>query len=290
MDDTSTASFNYKRIALITGAGTGIGRDLTLHLADKGIRVYATMRKPERMSEVEALVKAAGVDEHVTIEPLDVTRPGEIQQIREKIFRDEADHLSAGATLILINNAGSGITGTVEELQMESFRSIMETNYFGVVGLTKAFLPDLRFAGRGRIIQISSGFGRVAAPLASAYNASKFALEGFSESLRYEMLPFNVFVSLIEPGPVKTEFNENMAESPKHMDSPYIKLYNRADIVVENSRALASEARDVSKTVLKSIMARYPALRYEVGIGGYLAKVTNQFAPQNLLEGIYRFV
>ena len=104
------------------------------------------------------------------------------------------------------------------------------------------------------------------------------------------MLPFGVFVSLIEPGPVKTEFNDNMAESPGHADSPYSKLYKRADIVVENSRPVASEARDVSKAVLKAIQAKYPALRYEVGIGGLLAKVTNQFAPQNLLEGIYRFV
>ena len=254
------------------------------------MRVYATMRKPERMAEVQELVDAAGLSALVTIRPLDVTRPEEIQTIRETILRDEAELLGQGATLVLINNAGFGIAGAVEDLQIEDFRNIMETNYFGVVGLTKAFLPELRFAGRGRIIQISSGFGRVGAPLISAYNASKFALEGFSEALRYEMLPFGVFVSLIEPGPVKTEFNDNMAESPGHADSPYSKLYKRADIVVENSRPVASEARDVSKAVLKAIQAKYPALRYEVGIGGLLAKVTNQFAPQNLLEGIYRFV
>lgn len=277
-------------IALITGAGSGIGRDLTLLLAGAGMRVYATMRKPERMAEVQELVDAAGLSALVTIRPLDVTRPEEIQTIRETILRDEAELLGQGATLVLINNAGFGIAGAVEDLQIEDFRNIMETNYFGVVGLTKAFLPELRFAGRGRIIQISSGFGRVGAPLISAYNASKFALEGFSEALRYEMLPFGVFVSLIEPGPVKTEFNDNMAESPGHADSPYSKLYKRADIVVENSRPVASEARDVSKAVLKAIQAKYPALRYEVGIGGLLAKVTNQFAPQNLLEGIYRFV
>ncbi|MEQ9365384.1 MAG: SDR family NAD(P)-dependent oxidoreductase, partial [Leptospirales bacterium] len=198
------AKQSYKHIALITGAGTGIGRDLTVLLASRGMRVYATMRKPERMTEVEALVKEAGVAEHVSVQPLDVTRPEEIQTIRETILSDEAEHLQNDAALILINNAGFGIAGAVEDLQVDDFRRIMETNYFGAVNLTKAFLPDLRFAGRGRIIQISSGFGRVGAPLISAYNASKFALEGFSEALRYEMLPFGVFVSLIEPGPVKT--------------------------------------------------------------------------------------
>ncbi len=282
----------YKHIALITGAGTGIGRDLSLLLAQSGMRVYATMRKPERMAEVQALLDEQGSDvaEHVTISPLDVTKPEEIQTIRETILRDEADDLAAGATMVLINNAGFGIAGAIEDLQPDDFRRIMETNYFGAVNFTKAFLPELRFAGRGRIIQISSGFGRVGAPLMSAYNASKFALEGFSEALRYEMLPFGVFVSLIEPGPVKTEFAENMAESPGHDDSPYAKLYKRADMVVEKSAAVASDARDVSKAVVKAIEARYPALRYEVGIGGLLAKVTNQFAPQNLIEGIYRFV
>ena len=286
------ASPAYKRIALITGAGTGIGRDLSVLLASQGLRVYATMRKPERMQEVQALIDAEGQDVagRVSIQSLDVTRPEEIQNIRETILRDEAEHLKNGAELVLINNAGFGISGAVEDTQIEDFRRIMETNYFGAVALTKSFLADLRFAGRGRIIQISSGFGRVGAPLVSAYNASKFALEGFSEALRYEMLPFGVFVSLIEPGPVKTEFNENMAESPAHSDSPYAKLYERADLVVEKTRPVASEARDVSKAVLKAIEARYPALRYEVGIGGLLAKVTNQFAPQGVIEGIYRFV
>ncbi|MCR9144720.1 MAG: SDR family oxidoreductase [bacterium] len=280
----------YKHIALITGAGTGIGRDLTVLLAEKGMRVYATMRKPERMAEVQTLVEAAGVAEHVSIQALDVTNPEDILKIRETILRDEAEHLKNDAELILINNAGFGIAGAVEDLQIDDFRRIMETNYFGAVALTKAFLADLRFAGRGRIIQVSSGFGRVGAPLMGAYNASKFALEGFSEALRYEMLPFGVFVSLIEPGPVKTEFNENMAESPGHADSPYAKLYERADLVVEKSQIVASEARDVSKAVVKAIEARYPALRYEVGIAGFAAKVTNQFAPQGVIEGIYRFI
>lgn len=287
----SQTQSTYNKIALITGAGTGIGRDLTLLLLEKGFRVYATMRKPEREAAVQELARNAGVEALLQTSQLDVSRPEQIEQLRGTLLSAEAATLDAGAELILINNAGFGIAGAVEELSMDNFRRIMETNYFGAVSLTKAFLPALRERKRGRIIQISSGFGRIGAPLMSAYNASKFALEGFSEALRYEMLPFGVFVSLIEPGPVNTEFTDHMDEpAADPASSPYEKLYRRADQAVSSTKTLASDPRDVSKVILKACEARYPALRYEVGLGGYLAKVTNQFAPQDLIEGLYRFV
>lgn len=282
----------YKKIVLITGAGAGIGRDLAMFLAEQGVRVYATMRKPERFAPFEAEARERGLLDSMRLLNLDVTKPEQIDAAVETLFREEAEALNSESPplLTLINNAGVGIAGAVEELELADFRRIMETNYFGCVALTKAFLPYMRKSRQGRIIQISSGFGRVGAPLMSAYNASKFALEGFSEALRFEMLPFNVFVSLIEPGPVKTDFGENMDPSPAVNDSPYAKIYQRGEQAVQASARMASDARDISKTVYKAIEARYPQLRYEVGIGGYLAKVTNQFAPQDLIEGLYRFV
>lgn len=282
----------YKRLAFITGAGAGIGRDAALYLAGKGNLVYATMRKPERMARLEDEARAAGLLEHIRLLPLDVTVGEQIDAAVARFFQDEAELLNGDKPpqLCLINNAGYGIAGAVEELALEDFRRIMETNYFGVVALTRKFLPYMRQSGQGRIVQISSGFGRVGAPLMSAYNASKFALEGFSEALRYELLPFQVFVSLIEPGPVKTDFGENMEPSPERADSPYARLYQRADQAVQTAMRLASEARDISKVIQKACEARYPQLRYEVGVGGYLARVTNQLAPQDVIEGIYRFV
>ncbi|MBX7058479.1 MAG: SDR family NAD(P)-dependent oxidoreductase [Leptospirales bacterium] len=286
------AGNSRKPVALITGAGVGIGRDAALYLAQQGYLVFATMRKPERLARFEAEARELGLLDRMQLHVLDVTIPEQIEQACAALFAWDKAELQSEAPpmLCLINNAGYGLSGAVEELRMDDFRRIMETNYFGAVALTQRLLPYMREHKQGRVVQISSGFGRIGAPLMSAYNASKFALEGFSEALRYEMLPFNVFVSLLEPGPVKTDFSEHMEATPIKESSPYRRLYERADQAVQTSMRVASEARDVSRTIQKACEARYPSLRYEVGLGGYLAKVTNQFAPQDVIEGIYRFV
>ncbi|MCB1325112.1 MAG: SDR family oxidoreductase [Leptospiraceae bacterium] len=283
---------HYKRIAIITGAGGGIGYETALFLARQGYRVWATMR---RDSQQQALAEAAEKERlHLLLRTLllDVRSPEQIEAARQAILEAEEAHFIGQEhppLLCLINNAGYGVAGTVEELPIRAFREQMETNFFGALMMTKAFLPLMRETGQGRIVQISSGFGRVGAPMMSAYNASKFALEGFSEALRYEVLPHNVFVSLVEPGPVATGFNQNMdLEQPP--DSPYAHLHKRAGLLARTGERIASSASDVARTVQKICEARYPSLRYEVGVAGYLAKLSNQFAPQDLVEGIYRFL
>lgn len=278
------------KIAIITGAGSGIGRDAALYLAQRGYCVYATMRREEHIHTLKAEAQEQGLG-NLHVLPLDVTDERQIDDVRDQIYGEQEQRFVSGSQplLCLINNAGYGVVGASEELLLADYRNQMETNFFGAIAVSKAFLPVMRESQKGRIIQISSGFGRVGAPLMSAYNASKFALEGFSEALRYEMLPHNVFISLVEPGPVSTEFNRKITYD-RPANSPYNDLYKRADVAASAGERVASTARDVTKIIEKICEARYPSLRYEVGIGGYLAKISSQFAPQDLVEGIYRFL
>jgi len=191
---------------LITGASSGIGRATALHFAERGWNVAATLRDPR---------KADPVLQHpeISLFALDVTNA-------ESIARAIADTLTRYQKIdVLLNNAGYALFGPIEASGSEQIQQQFATNLFGLIGVTQQILPVMRTAGKGLILNVSSIVGRMALPYASSYIATKFAVEGLSESMRYELEPFHIRVKLIEPGSISTEFGKGSMQTA--MSDPY---------------------------------------------------------------------
>jgi len=191
-----------KKVTLITGCSTGVGLATAVLLGKHGHTVYATMRNLEKK---EALAKAIEKEklDNVYIKELDVCKDDSVNSCFDEIIKKE------GRIDNLINNAGYSLTGNVEMISLEESKAIFETNFYGVVRTTKKVIPIMKKHNSGRILQISTVGGIMGFPFQDFYCASKFALEGFSESLAIVLKPQNIYVSVIEPGPIKTDFLEN---------------------------------------------------------------------------------
>ena len=193
------------KVALITGASSGIGFETALTLARNEFRTFATMRNLSKSRKIREIAKKERLP--LTVIPLDVNDNASIRTAIQNIL------VEAKRIDVVINNAGYGLFGAVEDLSMDKIIDQFETNFFGVVRVVKSVLPIMRNQRSGTIINISSMVGRVAMPLNSVYVASKFALEGFSESIRHELSKFGINVILIEPGIVRTGFFDNLQKS-----------------------------------------------------------------------------
>jgi len=183
-----------EKIALVTGSSSGIGLLTTVELARAGFRVVASMRDPGRRQRLDGAGAAAGVTSRIDVRRLDITEFDRIPEFVAQLDRD------CGRLDVLVNNAGFAVAGFAEDLLLEELRQQFETNFFGQVAVTRAVLPIMRRQRAGHIILVSSIGGRVSAPVIGAYDASKFALEGWSESLRIETRSLGVRVVLVEPG------------------------------------------------------------------------------------------
>ena len=219
---------------------------------------------------------------------LDLTDADSIEQAVRHI------HTTAGPVGILVNNAGYSLAGFAEDLSPAEIRHQFETNFFGLVALTRAVLPVMRRRRRGRIINISSVGGRLPAPGFGAYCSSKFAVEGFSESLRYEMLPYNVQVSVIEPGVFATEiFNRNQTVAEKSLD-PRGPNYQRTryylGIAERRMQASHADPGDVARLVVRMVQSRHPRLRYVIGRDARLQLLIRALAGQRLWEWLVEFM
>ncbi|WP_236866021.1 SDR family NAD(P)-dependent oxidoreductase [Brevibacterium daeguense] len=193
-----------------TGSSSGLGREIVRRAAEAGDRVVATARRPEALADLVAAHPAL-----VTSAALDVTDPEQIREAVDSALRQ------FGRIDVLVNNAGYGLRGAVEAWEMEQLRRLFETNFFGAVEVTRAVLPSMRAAGRGWIVQMSSVAGFRSGLGSSAYSASKFALEGLSEGLGREVHPFGIDVTLVEPGPFRTDFSgrsHDWAEHPAYVE------------------------------------------------------------------------
>ncbi len=193
----------------ITGASSGLGAELASAVLEKGDRVAATFRKEEQAKAFTQREpgRTLGI-------VLDVTQEAAIAPAVQQAIEAFAQ------VDVLVNNAGYGTVGAIEEFSMEEIRAQMETNFFGMAAVTQAFLPLFRAQGSGHIVQLSSGAGIRSAAGFGIYNSSKFALEGFSEALSYEMAPFGVRVVLVEPGPFRTEFlGRSMQAAKQRLDA-----------------------------------------------------------------------
>lgn len=242
---------------LITGATAGIGRHAALHLARAGWRVFATGRN---RAALDALAAEAAGTPLETLE-LDVTDADSIARAKTEVHRR-----TGGAGLdAIVNNAGYSQPGPLEEVTDRDLRAVFDTNVFGLMAVTRAFVPAMRERGRGRVINVGSIMGRLTMPFNGAYCATKYAVEALSDALRNELAAFGIKVVIIEPGPIKTNFNETalrQMESYRSGPSPYAGIAEKADEIVREIESRAFGPEVVTKAIEKALTARNPAARY----------------------------
>lgn len=269
---------NHNKSILITGCSSGIGLCVAEGLQQRGYRVFATAR---HVSDVEMLGQR-GLEALV----LDVNDDDSIDEAIEEILSR-----TGGTLYALFNNAAYGQPGAVEDLSRETLRAQFETNLFGWHSLTRKLIPVMRQQGEGRIIQNSSVLGLIVLPFRGAYNASKFALEGLSDTLRLELKGTNIYVSLIEPGPIRSKFRSNAhAAFKKNIDaenSVYREHYAAmADRLQKKGDAapftLPSEA--VLKRVIHALENKRPQVRYYVTFPTYLFGTLRRLLPYHWLD------
>lgn len=266
------------KAVLITGASTGIGKACALTLSEKGFRVYAGVRKP---SDGEALRKEARGS--MTTLALDVTQQEQIHAAFEHIKAAEPEGLFA-----LVNNAAMLKIGPVETSAMEAFRDSMEVNYLAPVALIQKFLPQLRKT-RGRIVNVSSTSAHIALPFASAYAASKFALEGLSDALRMELRGSGVQVSLIVPGAVRTPiWQKAAAQIPQSTNAPeyYQKAWESAQLITEKASQNGVDPALVVSAIHSAIADPHAKSRYVVGSSARVQLTLKRWLPTSLLDAL----
>lgn len=260
-----------KQIYLITGCSTGIGKSLCGQAYRNGHTVIATARSERALEQITATYKII----------LDVTKPESIESAQQQI------HDTCGGIDILINNAGYAIRGAMEEVSLTDVRNLFDVNVFGVIRMLQAFLPGMRKAQSGRIITIGSISGRFSQPVNGTYCASKSAVEAIHDALRTELKEFNIESCVIEPGPVKTEF-EHKAESAslnlfKNQSSPYSGLY-KVHEQMKNSQHEA-DAAIIAEQILAISGKKHLKARYMVGVPAVSRLLSS--APDAVREHIF---
>ncbi|MBE5960972.1 MAG: SDR family NAD(P)-dependent oxidoreductase [Lachnospiraceae bacterium] len=248
-----------KRVALITGASSGMGYETALSLLKEGVTVYGAARRLERMKKLE--------EKGVHILSLDVTDESSIKACVNYILEKES------RIDILVNNAGYGSYGAVEDIPIEEVKRQFEVNVFGLGRLTQLVLPSMRKNNYGKIVNIASMGGRLTAPYGTWYHATKYAVEAFSDGLRMDLVPFNIDVIVIEPGMIKTAWGMIAASNlrKESVESVYQENAIRTAEYLEKmyqSKSL-TEPAVIAKVITKAVMARKPKTRYLVG---YCAK------------------
>ena len=267
----TTDDNNKKAVAVVTGSSSGIGYETSLLLAKNGFFTYATMRSPDKSNKIINLKQ----NEKLLLEVLrlDVTDDKSVKEAIKKIVNER------GTIDVLVNNAGYALVGPLEELSIQEFKEQFETNVFGVIRVIKEILPIMRKQRHGIIVNISSVAGRTGFPLTSAYVSSKFALEGLSESIAYEIEQFGIKVILIEPGVIKTNFDRNLrigtgvsttpTNTTNGRDSPYTDITKKRIAGFKPRFENGLPPIEVAKVILRAITSTSknvpPNSRYLVG-------------------------
>ncbi|MAU01520.1 MAG: short-chain dehydrogenase/reductase [Anaerolineaceae bacterium] len=236
------------KVVLITGASSGLGRACAAHLAAKEYIVFGTSRQPAAMP--------------VGVQPiaLDVTNDASVEQAVTAVLK------RAPRIDVLVNNAGMGIAGPIEETTVEEAKRQFEVNFFGVMRLCQQVIPVMREQGNGRIINVSSMAGVVGLPFQGLYSASKFAMEGFSEALRFELDPFNIQVVVVQPGDFRTRFTASRRVVADAFASPvYGALFQRVLQRFEAEENSGANPQLVAELLHRIILAKSPRFRYRVG-------------------------
>lgn len=247
-----------QKTVVITGSSSGIGRATVLYFQSKGWNVAATMRQPDKEHELGQLPR-------VKLYQLDVTSQESIDSAVSAIYND------FGKVDVLVNNAGYAVLGIFEAASRESITRQFETNVFGLMAVTKSFLPHFRAQKQGTIVNVASVGGRLAFPLYSLYHATKWAVDGFSESLAYELQPFQIKVRIIEPGLIKTDFYGRSQELLTLDNEPtYQQLAGKAEKTIAQFTKHGSKPEAVAKAIFKASTSQSNRLRYPVAGGAPL--------------------
>ena len=245
-----------QRTILITGATSGIGRAAALHLAARGHRVLATGRSEAALASLQQ-----GAGTALEVAQLDVTDAASIARVRDTVL----ERTGGQGLDVLVNNAGFGVVGPTELITEADLRAQYETNVFGLMAVTRAFLPQMRARGAGRIVNISSLGGRHTLPLYGVYNSTKYAVESLSDALRIELGPFGVQVVLIEPGAIKTAFTPRSLDGGakyRGHDSPYAPVLERTQRLQQIADRTSVDPACVCAAIERAATARRPRARY----------------------------
>ncbi len=257
-----------------------------MEMAKAGFRVVATMRNLDRRERLEKAASAASLAERLDIRRLDITEIDSLPGAVNGILRDH------GRIDVLVNNAGFPMAGFAEDLRLAELREQFETNYFGTVALTLAVLPQMRRQGSGHVVMVSSVSGRNGQPVAGAYSASKFALEGWSEALRLEMRAAGIQVVLVEPGSFQTDIwdrNLRIGEDARGHRSPnYERIQRYAEFI--QKKVTKRDPILVAKVITRVALHPNPRLRYMVGHDAHLQRILRMVLPWNTYERIVRKV
>lgn len=246
-----------EKVAIVTGSSSGIGYETSLALARDGFYTFATVRNSKKAEKILQIAKKENLN--IEIIELDVDDEKSISAAIEKIIskKQRID--------VLVNNAGWGLFGSVEDVSMKDFRAQFETNFFGIISIIQKVAPVMRKQGSGTIVNVSSVAGRIGFPGSPAYISSKFALEGLSESLRYELGQFGVKTIIIEPGVIKTNFFSSMKIAEPKPDSPYKEITEKVIMGIKMMAELGTPPSEVATTILHAIKEENPRPRYIVG-------------------------
>jgi NAD(P)-dependent dehydrogenase (short-subunit alcohol dehydrogenase family) len=247
------------KIAVVTGSSSGIGFETSLLLAKNGFRTYATVRNPDKAKALRDISDKG--EQPMRIIELDVDSDKSVEDAIHKI-NDESKRID-----VLVNNAGYVLAGALEDLSMDEIKAQFETNLFGAIRVMKAVLPIMRKHHSGIIVNISSMGGRIGLPLNPAYHSTKFALEGISESMRYETEPFGIKVILVEPGTIRSNFlsNAKVGQKTAQPSSPYASKVQTLQKAWGHIFDQGTPPEEAAKVILKAVTSDNPSMRYMVG-------------------------
>ena len=256
---SSSPNNQQQPVAVVTGSSSGIGLATSLALSKNGYHTYATMRNLAKRDSIQSVSDKQHLS--IRVVQLDVTDENSINNAIQSILSE------SGRIDLLVNNAGYVLTGAFEDIGIDEIKALYETNVFGVIRVTQAVLPIMRKQRSGRIINISSGAGRIGYPGDSAYVSSKFALEGLSESMAFEVEQFGIKTVLVEPGFVRTSIGENIAIAKKSQrpNSTYSQMMQRMSSYRGKMLENAPDANLVAAVVVEAATAKEPNLRYLAG-------------------------
>ena len=260
------------RVAIVTGASSGIGEATALRLQDAGYLVYAGARRVERM---------AGLAERgIIVAPLDVTDDASMIAFVERVLAEQ------NRVDVLINNAGYGSYGALEDVPLDEGRHQLEVNLFGLARMSQLIIPSMRAARSGRILNVSSMGGHFGEALGAWYHASKFAVEGFSDSLRLELHGFGIQVVLIEPGPIRTEWGEGAYASAEKYSgtTAYAGLVKAMRALYDQAEARGTEPSVIADTILDAVTARRPKARYASPFTAKVIIAAATLVPDRVLD------
>lgn len=265
-----------KKTVLITGSSTGIGRATANYFHGQGWNIAATMRSPEKERELSQL-------ENAICPPLDVLSELSIQSAIEATIQ------KFGQIDAIINNAGYGLTGPFEGATEEQIKRQFETNVFGLMRVTKAILPHFRAKKSGVIVNVASMGGRIAFPLYSLYHGTKWAVEGFSESIRFEVEPLGIAVKIVEPGAIKTDFyqrsNDSTLSNAPHDYQASAKIAFRN---MDQAGAMGTDPKVVAQTIFRAASDGSKKLRYPVGRDAKTLLLLRRFISDSLFARLVR--